>query len=180
MVTIGLASLPMERYKRNVIRGTLDLVVSIGGTAGLFVGASLLSFVEIFYYFIVRPYYRIRSEPENHLVYWKSSSLLKNFQSKFSPHEMNFRPNYISIPSSKHHFSQSTWLVVAWHTVSFTITACISLREHISNFNEPCALTWVLAHALWCHGKTKATHTQTSYNDMGFSDALRSFLLPNR
>lgn len=69
MVTIGLASLPMERYKRNVIRGTLDLVVSIGGTAGLFVGASLLSFVEIFYYFIVRPYYRIRSEPENHLVY---------------------------------------------------------------------------------------------------------------
>lgn len=69
MVTIGLASLPMERYKRNVIRGTLDLVVSIGGTAGLFVGASLLSFVEIFYYFIVRSYYRIRSEPENHLVY---------------------------------------------------------------------------------------------------------------
>lgn len=60
MVTIGLASLPTERYKRNVIRGTLDLVVSIGGTAGLFVGASLLSFVEIFYYFVVRPYYRIR------------------------------------------------------------------------------------------------------------------------
>lgn len=56
-VTIGLAALPTERYKRNVIRGKLDLVVSCGGTAGLFVGASLLSFVEIFYYFIVRPCY---------------------------------------------------------------------------------------------------------------------------
>lgn len=65
MVTIGLASLPTERYKRNVIRGTLDLVVSIGGTAGLFVGASLLSFVEIFYYFVVRPYYRIRETDTN-------------------------------------------------------------------------------------------------------------------
>lgn len=62
MVTIGLASLPTERYKRNVIRGKLDLVVSMGGTAGLFVGASLLSFVEIFYYFIVRPCYRLRSK----------------------------------------------------------------------------------------------------------------------
>lgn len=38
MITIGLASLPTERYKRNVIRGTLDLVVSIGGTAGLCLG----------------------------------------------------------------------------------------------------------------------------------------------
>lgn len=65
MVTIELASLPTERYKRNVIRGTLDLVVSIGGTAGLFVGASLLSFVEIFYYFVVRPCYRIRKEQRN-------------------------------------------------------------------------------------------------------------------
>lgn len=38
VITIGLASLPTERYKRNVIRGTLDLVVSIGGTAGLCLG----------------------------------------------------------------------------------------------------------------------------------------------
>lgn len=37
--------------------------VSIGGTAGLFVGASLLSFVEIFYYFIVRPLYGLRENP---------------------------------------------------------------------------------------------------------------------
>ncbi|XP_055592167.1 sodium channel protein Nach isoform X2 [Uranotaenia lowii] len=55
-IEIGLSALPTERYKRNVVRGRLDLVVSIGGTTGLFVGASLLSFVEILYYFTIRPY----------------------------------------------------------------------------------------------------------------------------
>lgn len=30
--------------------------MSIGGTTGLFVGASLLSFVEIIYYMTIRPY----------------------------------------------------------------------------------------------------------------------------
>ncbi|XP_058059902.1 pickpocket protein 28 [Anopheles bellator] len=55
-IEIKLSALPTERYKRNVVRGRLDLVVSVGGTTGLFVGASLLSFVEIFYYFTVRPY----------------------------------------------------------------------------------------------------------------------------
>ncbi|XP_059618986.1 sodium channel protein Nach isoform X2 [Phlebotomus argentipes] len=55
-VEIELSALPTERYKRNVVRGRLDLVVSMGGTTGLFVGASLLSFVEILYYFTIRPY----------------------------------------------------------------------------------------------------------------------------
>nr|XP_029729201.1 sodium channel protein Nach-like [Aedes albopictus] len=55
-IEIELAALPTERYKRNVVRGRLDLVVSVGGTTGLFVGASLLSFVEIVYYFTIRPY----------------------------------------------------------------------------------------------------------------------------
>ncbi|XP_017120757.1 sodium channel protein Nach [Drosophila elegans] len=55
-IEVGLIELPTERYKRNLVRGKLDLVVSIGGTTGLFVGASLLSFVEIFYYITIRPY----------------------------------------------------------------------------------------------------------------------------
>ncbi|CAK1548750.1 unnamed protein product [Leptosia nina] len=49
VVEVELASLPSERYRRNVVRGLLDLVVSTGGTGGLFLGASLLSFVELFY-----------------------------------------------------------------------------------------------------------------------------------
>ncbi|XP_034832228.2 sodium channel protein Nach-like [Maniola hyperantus] len=53
-VEIILAYLPTERFKRNVVRSRLDLVVSLGGTAGLFVGASLLSFVELIFFFTVR------------------------------------------------------------------------------------------------------------------------------
>lgn len=33
-----------------------NLSVSMGGATGLFIGASLLSFVEIVYYFTIRPY----------------------------------------------------------------------------------------------------------------------------
>lgn len=83
-VEIVLAYLSTERLKRNVVRSRLDLVgnkyltcsyfslctqtslfaifhasthyfsVSVGGTTGLFVGASLLSFVELFFFFTVR------------------------------------------------------------------------------------------------------------------------------
>jgi amiloride-sensitive sodium channel len=36
IIEISLAGLPTERFKRNVVRGKLDLVVSIGGSTGLF------------------------------------------------------------------------------------------------------------------------------------------------
>lgn len=36
----------------------------MGGTTGLFVGASLLSFIEIMYYFIVRPYGTMYSDAD--------------------------------------------------------------------------------------------------------------------
>ncbi|CAG9786712.1 unnamed protein product [Diatraea saccharalis] len=55
-VEVGLAMLPSERYKRNVVRGVLDLVVSTGGTGGLFLGASILSFVELLYILLIRPF----------------------------------------------------------------------------------------------------------------------------
>nr|CAD7574043.1 unnamed protein product [Timema californicum] len=53
-VYLQMESLPTERFKRNVVRTKLDLVVSMGGTAGLFLGASLLSFIEFIMYFCVR------------------------------------------------------------------------------------------------------------------------------
>ncbi|EFA08448.1 sodium channel protein Nach [Tribolium castaneum] len=55
IVELALERLPTERYKRNVVRGKLDLVVSMGGSTALFLGASILSFVEVLYYFFVRP-----------------------------------------------------------------------------------------------------------------------------
>lgn len=56
VVEISLLRLPSERCKRNVVRGKLDFVVSTGGITALFLGASILSFVEIIYYFFVRPF----------------------------------------------------------------------------------------------------------------------------
>lgn len=51
---IEFVSLPMVRYKREVIFGWVDLLVAFGGIAGLFLGFSLLSGVEILYYFTIR------------------------------------------------------------------------------------------------------------------------------
>ncbi|BES96239.1 Amiloride-sensitive sodium channel [Nesidiocoris tenuis] len=51
-ISIAILRFPTERYKRVAVRGMLDLVVSIGGAAGLFLGASLLTIVEVSYYFL--------------------------------------------------------------------------------------------------------------------------------
>ncbi|KAJ3637615.1 hypothetical protein MTP99_001059 [Tenebrio molitor] len=59
-IFIKLQSLPTSRFKRIVVRTTMDLVgwtlftVSIGGTAGLFIGASILSIVETIYLLCLR------------------------------------------------------------------------------------------------------------------------------
>ncbi|KAE9544872.1 hypothetical protein AGLY_000415 [Aphis glycines] len=50
----GLIKYPRMRLKRNVLFGFTDVLVSIGGTAGLFLGCSVLSFLEIIYFFIFR------------------------------------------------------------------------------------------------------------------------------
>ncbi|XP_050682079.1 sodium channel protein Nach-like [Leptidea sinapis] len=49
-------SWPMVRYKREVLFGWVDLLVSFGGIAGLFLGFSLLSGVELVYYFTLRAF----------------------------------------------------------------------------------------------------------------------------
>ncbi|XP_049873455.1 pickpocket protein 28-like [Pectinophora gossypiella] len=64
-VQIELSMLPSERYRRNVVRGVLDLVVSTGGTCGLFLGVSILSFVELLYILLVRPFCDIYSQRDD-------------------------------------------------------------------------------------------------------------------
>ncbi|XP_045473290.1 sodium channel protein Nach-like [Harmonia axyridis] len=59
---IGFLSWPMIRYKREVLFGWVDLLVSFGGIAGLFLGFSLLSGVEMIYYFTIRAYFMIVKE----------------------------------------------------------------------------------------------------------------------
>lgn len=53
-VNIEFLTWPIIRYKREVLFGWVDLLVSFGGIAGLFLGFSLLSGIEIIYYFTIR------------------------------------------------------------------------------------------------------------------------------
>ncbi|XP_031627738.1 sodium channel protein Nach [Contarinia nasturtii] len=53
-VNVEYLTWPIIRYKREVLFGWVDLLVSFGGIAGLFLGFSLLSGVEIIYYFSLR------------------------------------------------------------------------------------------------------------------------------
>lgn len=53
-VNIEYLTWPIIRYKREVLFGWVDLLVSFGGIAGLFLGFSLLSGVEVIYYFTLR------------------------------------------------------------------------------------------------------------------------------
>ncbi|XP_018318427.1 sodium channel protein Nach [Agrilus planipennis] len=66
IVDISLESLPTERFKRNVVRGKLELVVSLGGAAALLLGASLLSVFEFFYFFLLRVFNTARMVKKVH------------------------------------------------------------------------------------------------------------------
>lgn len=50
LVKISLMNLPTERYIRKVVRTKLDLIISIGGIAGLYYGASIITFIDIIYH----------------------------------------------------------------------------------------------------------------------------------
>ncbi|XP_044264094.1 acid-sensing ion channel 5-like [Tribolium madens] len=53
----GLKEYPKMRLRRDIIFGFSDLLVYIGGMAGLFLGCSVLSFIEIIYFFTLRLYW---------------------------------------------------------------------------------------------------------------------------
>ncbi|CAA9995409.1 unnamed protein product [Nesidiocoris tenuis] len=53
-VFIQMQNLPSTRFKRYVSKTNIDLFVTIGGLLGLYLGASLLSIVEIIYFLFVR------------------------------------------------------------------------------------------------------------------------------
>lgn len=54
----------MVRYRREVLFGWVDLLVAFGGIAGLFLGFSLLSGVEILYYFTLRACCMVTNNPK--------------------------------------------------------------------------------------------------------------------
>ncbi|XP_015113637.1 uncharacterized protein LOC107038849 [Diachasma alloeum] len=56
VTSISVKHWPLVGYKRKVIFGLLELLVSFGGIMGLFLGYSVLTTVEFIYYFTLRPY----------------------------------------------------------------------------------------------------------------------------
>ncbi|CAG2057285.1 unnamed protein product [Timema podura] len=56
-------------YRRDIVFGWLELMVSLGGLAGLFLGCSMLSGVELLYFFTIRLFFvwsdaRCRDKPQ--------------------------------------------------------------------------------------------------------------------
>ncbi|CAL7939244.1 unnamed protein product [Xylocopa violacea] len=51
---------PQVFYRRELLYSFTDFLTSVGGAAGLFLGASLLSFVEVFYYATLRLYFFVK------------------------------------------------------------------------------------------------------------------------
>uniref|UniRef100_A0A182YS63 Pickpocket n=1 Tax=Anopheles stephensi TaxID=30069 RepID=A0A182YS63_ANOST len=86
-VTIEYLTWPIIRYKREVLFGWVDLLVSFGGIAGLFLGFSLLSGVEFLYFFTMRAFcmlYKNRDELEA----IEKEQVIKSM----SRHELGLRP----------------------------------------------------------------------------------------
>ncbi|KAK7862709.1 hypothetical protein R5R35_005985 [Gryllus longicercus] len=54
MITYGMKEFSTTRYIKRVLFGIEDLLVSYGGTAGFFLGCSLLSVFELVYFFTLR------------------------------------------------------------------------------------------------------------------------------
>ncbi|XP_026315967.1 pickpocket protein 11-like [Hyposmocoma kahamanoa] len=50
----GIVTYPRMRYRRDIIFGFTDVLVAVGGMAGLFLGCSVLSFMEIVYFLTLR------------------------------------------------------------------------------------------------------------------------------
>ncbi|XP_038223177.1 sodium channel protein Nach-like [Zerene cesonia] len=57
----GMVTYPRMRYRRDIIFGFTDVLVAVGGMAGLFLGCSVLSFMEIIYFLSLRLFCYSRS-----------------------------------------------------------------------------------------------------------------------
>ncbi|KAM7360671.1 pickpocket 15 [Cochliomyia hominivorax] len=61
-ISVTMPEFATERYRRQALRTRLDVVVTIGGILGLFLGASILSGIEFLYYFTLRLWNNYRME----------------------------------------------------------------------------------------------------------------------
>ncbi|XP_034944557.1 pickpocket protein 19-like [Chelonus insularis] len=61
-----VTSFPTDKFKRELLFGFNDFLASVGGGAGLFLGASVISFIEILYFATLRLFwYKVKLYQEN-------------------------------------------------------------------------------------------------------------------
>ncbi|XP_037959283.1 uncharacterized protein LOC119688687 [Teleopsis dalmanni] len=59
-IIISMTNRPTSRLIRQIIFSLTDLLVAIGGTAGLFLGVNVLGIIEIIYYFTLHLFWHLR------------------------------------------------------------------------------------------------------------------------
>lgn len=74
-ITVTMPEFATERYRRQALRTRLDVVVTIGGILGLFLGASILSGIEFVYYFTLRLWNNYRMRQRHQLSWMERNNL---------------------------------------------------------------------------------------------------------
>lgn len=64
----------LVKYRTDITFGWLDLMVSFGGIAGLFLGCSILSGVEIFYYLILILIILVKKIKKHFEIFFRTNS----------------------------------------------------------------------------------------------------------
>lgn len=93
----------LVKYRTDVTFSWLELMVSFGGIAGLFLGCSILSGVEILYYFFVI-FFKILKKLKNHVENFmdKHSSQIGDPNANENQNQFNKKVKIINIKSLNH------------------------------------------------------------------------------
>lgn len=130
---------PTNQYRRQALRTSLDVIVSIGGILGLFLGASLLSAIEFVYYFTIRAINNRRASLNWRKCRWTQEIIvqsLRQCRNHFSCIKINMR----------YHIALKEGILV-----SADIWATSSTRLQL---NVVCAHSWLLLNI--CSTRTTA------------------------
>uniref|UniRef100_A0A182N1I6 Uncharacterized protein n=1 Tax=Anopheles dirus TaxID=7168 RepID=A0A182N1I6_9DIPT len=184
-VTIEYLTWPIIRYKREVLFGWVDLLVSFGGIAGLFLGFSLLSGVEFLYFFTMRAFcmlYKNRDELE--------ALEKEQMINAMSRHELGLKPvvppstapaphDRFGVPSDRQQQQQQQVFVklitndyksAQYHTGDGVFAGLQSNRLHqLHNQSQKKHGLFQLGHANYASHASKYADKQTiRYGDAGY------------
>ncbi|CAG4958037.1 unnamed protein product [Colias eurytheme] len=92
---------PRLRYTREIVFHFEDLVVSFGGAAGLFLGASFISFVEIIYFLLERFCYTLATSKSDTIQEYNQKAIIQYYDKK-TLHENRLQEIALTFKGRKH------------------------------------------------------------------------------